>query len=226
MEAYIINLDKRTDRWENCLRELKKVNISATRVSALTPSKVENEKELFATRDIIAIWISHKKAMQAFLNSGASHALILEDDFSFRLKNIEKINDLFVKFNLDFLQIGFLLPHISDYCVYRIENLQDFFLKLLSHFKLKSFAKKHSITEQKNVPISLVLNGIRAGGHAYVINRRFAETCLLINSPTFLSTDGLFISLGIARNFKMARLRKSKVSQTNSPSSVVKRIKD
>jgi hypothetical protein len=225
MEAYIINLDERRDRWENCLAELNKCNLNPNRISALTPSLVDSETEQFASLDIIAIWKSHQNAMRVFLDSDSEYALILEDDFSLKIKDFDHLSSQFKKYELDFLQIGFLLPFITDYLNYKIENLQDVIFKLLSHLKFGSITSKHSINEQRSIPVDIVLNGIRAGGHAYIINRRFAKACLLMNTPTFLSTDGLFMALGVARNFRMARLRRSKVSQTNSPTSVTKRLK-
>jgi GR25 family glycosyltransferase involved in LPS biosynthesis len=225
MEAYIINLDERRDRWENCLAELNKCNLNPNRISALTPSLVDSETEQFASLDIIAIWKSHQNAMRVFLNSDLEYALILEDDFSLKIKDFNHLSSQFKKYELDFLQIGFLLPFITDYLNYKIENLQDVIFKLLSHLKFGSITSKHSINEQRSIPVDIVLNGIRAGGHAYIINRRFAKACLSMNTPTFLSTDGLFMALGVARNFRMARLRRSKVSQTNSPTSVTKRLK-
>lgn len=225
MEAYIINLDERRDRWENCLAELNKCNLNPNRISALTPSLVDSETEQFASLDIIAIWKSHQNAMRVFLDSDSEYALILEDDFSLKIKDFDHLSSQFKKYELDFLQIGFLLPFITDYLNYKIENLQDVIFKLLSHLKFSSITSKHSINEQISIPANIVLNGIRAGGHAYIINRRFAKACLLMNTPTFLSTDGLFMALGVARNFRMARLRRSKVSQTSSPTSVTKRLK-
>jgi len=225
MEAYIINLDERRDRWENCLAELNKCNLNPNRISALTPSLVDSETEQFASLDIIAIWKSHQNAMRVFLDSDSEYALILEDDFSLKIKDFDHLSSQFKKYELDFLQIGFLLPFITDYLNYKIENLQDVIFKLLSHLKFSSITSKHSINEQISIPANIVLNGIRAGGHAYIINRRFAKACLSMNTPTFLSADGLFMALGVARNFRMARLRRSKVSQTSSPTSVTKRLK-
>ena len=225
MEAYIINLDERRDRWENCLAELNKCNLNPNRISALTPSLVDSETEQFASLDIIAIWKSHQNAMRVFLDSDSEYALILEDDFSLKIKDFDHLSSKFKKYELDFLQIGFLLPFITDYLNYKIENLQDVIFKLLSHLKFSSITSKHSINEQISIPANIVLNGIRAGGHAYIINRRFAKACLSMNTPTFLSADGLFMALGVARNFRMARLRRSKVSQTSSPTSVTKRLK-
>lgn len=225
MEAYIINLDVRTDRWKNCLVELKKCNLNPNRISAFSPTAADNETEQLASLDIIAIWKSHQRAMRVFLDSDSEYALILEDDFSPKIKDFDHLSSLLKNHELDFLQIGFLLPFITDYINFKIENLQDIIFKFLSHLGFDVITSKHSISEQRGVPVSIVLNGIRAGGHAYIINRRFAKACLSMNTPTFLSTDGLFMALGIARNFRMARFRRSKVSQTNSPTSVNKRLK-
>jgi hypothetical protein len=79
--------------------------------------------------------------------------------------------------------------------------------------------------EQLGVPRKIVMNDIRAGGQAYFVSRNFASAAQSMNTPVFLSTDGLFMALGVSRNFKMARLRRMWISQTNSPSSVTQRFK-
>jgi hypothetical protein len=129
----------------------------------------------------------------------------------------------------DFIQVGFLITSRFEYFDFKFQNLFDIFKKILSFgffpiSKTEFLAHRLTISEQKSVPFELVLNDIRAGGHGYIISRRFAEAGLEMNEPVFFSTDGVFMALGKSRSFKMARFRKSLIDQTNSPTSVSQRF--
>jgi hypothetical protein len=100
-------------------------------------------------------------------------------------------------------------------------------LELVSDIPLlrrQKFFSRLLIREQRGIPFDFVLNDIRAGAHCYLINRKFAEFALGINTPIFLSTDLLYMSLGHMRSLNMSRVRKNMVSQSNSPSSVTERF--
>lgn len=225
MDVFVINLAHRTDRWRDCSIQSALLNANMVRVDAISSTDLENQNDLFTAPDVAATWKSHQKAMQKFLECKQDYALILEDDFVVKKEVSQKIYDLFEKGNFDFLQLGYLTPHFLDSILIMFWNLQDMILKFSALMNLDSLFKKYLISEQRDVPFSLVLNDIRAGGHAYIVSRKFAEACQLMNNPTFLSTDGMFMALGISRNFKTARLRKSRFGQSNSLSSVGKRFK-
>jgi hypothetical protein len=106
-------------------------------------------------------------------------------------------------------------------------TIRDQILKIMSRLILPKFlGAKFLIQEQKNVPFKFIKNDIRAGAHAYFVSKNFAMSMQEINSsPTFLSADQLYMSLGEMRTFNMVRLRKSQINQDSSPSSVINRFK-
>lgn len=89
--AYVINLDRRPDRWEIISANLDRIGVKAERIPAVDARLLERqeERELDADGDephrkvdvgaLACAW-SHRKAIRAFLDTSAPAALILEDD--------------------------------------------------------------------------------------------------------------------------------------------------
>lgn len=92
MKAYVINLDAVPERWEHMQRAFEGTPFSVVRVSAVSGRELrlpipEFDEEKFRRRHgrftnifEVACYLSHIKAMKAFLESGESHAMICEDD--------------------------------------------------------------------------------------------------------------------------------------------------
>jgi glycosyl transferase family 25 len=91
-QAYVINLKNATQRWSHMQQALQRVDIPYTRVEAVygdqlpEPIQSFNEKRFNILtgkqRNLreIGCYLSHINALQQFLLSTDSHALILEDD--------------------------------------------------------------------------------------------------------------------------------------------------
>lgn len=230
MKAYVINLEARTDRWRDAEKQAHFFPKGLTRVLAIEASSIPASEMIYLPSGVVATWKSHLFAYRRFLQDSAdSHCLILEDDFIIK-DSKEFVRSLDLSSGFDFLQLGFLTPHPSDY-VYRVVwDLQSVALRVLSSISTFPFVKNQGIMRSRSLlenakrPRKTVLHDIHAGGHAYVISRDFATGALGINNPVFLSTDGVFMSLAKSRAFKMGRVRKSLVGQSNSPSSVSARF--
>jgi len=92
MKAYVINLDSVPERWEHMQRAFAETPFSVVRVSAVSGRELklpipEFDEEKFRRRHgrltnifEVACYLSHIKAMKAFLDSDESHAIICEDD--------------------------------------------------------------------------------------------------------------------------------------------------
>lgn len=227
---YVINLKQRTDRWDSVLIESIKNKLDLTRVDAIVAGSIDASECTYMPPGVVATWKSHQSAFREFLSTSDSYCLVLEDDF-FVSKMSRKLYAVLQEgyASFDFIQIGFLITSRIEYIDFKFQNWYDILKKLFSfeffHFgRIKYVSKKLTISEQIGVPYGLVLNDIRAGGHAYIISRKFAEAGLKMNEPVFFSTDGVFMALGKSRSFKMARFRKSMINQTNSPTSVSQRF--
>jgi GR25 family glycosyltransferase involved in LPS biosynthesis len=230
MKAYVINLESRADRWNSVLAQSLKLELEIVRIDALPISSISEEKEGFVASGVAAIWLSHQKAMSIFLESGDTHGLILEDDFLIEKNFAHKLANISNFVNFDFIQIGYLKTSPFDAIACHVANVVDWLLKALAFsFKIgllrnARISKKLLVREQVGIPAWLIVNDIRAGGHAYVVSRKFAAAAQNMNIPIFISSDGYFMALGKMRSFLMYRLGRSLVSQSNSPTSVTDRF--
>lgn len=76
-KIYCINLDHRTDRWQQCEREFAKEDMTVERISAIYGDKEGNNR-------FIAFNKSQQKAIKKAIDDDAKNALVLEDDVVFK----------------------------------------------------------------------------------------------------------------------------------------------
>lgn len=81
LPVYVINLDRRPDRWAAMSAQMDRLGIEATRIPAIDKERLEGDPALLRMgAGHVACARSHYKAMQALVDCGAPAALILEDD--------------------------------------------------------------------------------------------------------------------------------------------------
>ena len=229
MRVYVINMENRTDRWEEVLGQEAKIGFSFTRIVVESRANVNLSIEKFSTLSVVSTWNSHMKAMKCFLATEDSHAIIFEDDFVLK----SSLKDLCAKINfdndVDFIQLGFLHTSPTQFLSIKLVNFFNVILRLTGYLAnfcptiFQGLTRKKLVRDNFNIPFNLIPNDIRAGAHAYIISRRFASSVQQFNSPTFLSADGAFMAIGWMRSFRMYRLRRNLIKQSNSISSVTDR---
>ena len=96
MRAFVINLDRAPERWTHMAAALALAGIEACRVSALdgktlrpTPAQYSAGRYRWlhgrtGTREEVGCYLSHLKALDEFLATDEEHALICEDDLTFK----------------------------------------------------------------------------------------------------------------------------------------------
>lgn len=95
LSIYLINLDSSTARLADADLELKKHDLSYERISAVDGRKFDvqsypnyhsSKAQYYTGRELlgseIGCYLSHKKALQRFVESGSAWGLILEDDLN------------------------------------------------------------------------------------------------------------------------------------------------
>lgn len=229
MRAYVINLKSRDDRWASVLQQSEKLGLPITRIEAVSKGDLDVTSPTFVASGVAATWKSHQLAMAAFLETSDEYGLIMEDDFLLtRSWNASRISRV-IELGADFFQFGYLVTSPMDRLELILANSLDVFLKVLnkvcslSNNLQRKLGSRLLLVEQKGLPLNIVPNDIRAGGQAYLVSRRFAEASKFMNTPAFTSADGMFITLGDVRSFRMFRFRKVLIAQSNSPTSVDKR---
>lgn len=93
LTTYLINLDSSTERLQKADAELKRQDIEYIRISAVDGRLFDVQEvaqynaaksNAYTGRDLIGseigCYLSHKKALEAFVASGSEYGLILEDD--------------------------------------------------------------------------------------------------------------------------------------------------
>lgn len=81
LPVYVINLDRRPDRWAAMRGRLDGLGMAAARIAAIDKTDLAGDPALQTMgAGHVACARSHYKAMQALVDSGAPAALILEDD--------------------------------------------------------------------------------------------------------------------------------------------------
>lgn len=229
MKVYIINLDSRKDRWLSATQQFNSLNLEAIRISAQDSTLLQNNENPFLADGVFAIWRSHQQALSRFLETDASHCMILEDDFILTKKYTSNRIAKFYESEFDLIQIGFLKFGFLDRFDVLVKNATDLIYKFLhkmsKYLPSLNLDSRLFISSQRGIDAGLVLANIRPGAHAYIVSRKMAEALLEINSPAFLSTDLLYMALGQMRSFKMVRTRRSIVGQSKSKSSIENRFR-
>jgi glycosyl transferase family 25 len=103
---YCINLDKRTDRWEKFLAEIKQINLeNVNRFSAIDGNNIINGTNLLNGE--LGVLLSHYELIKLAKEKNFDNILILEDDVVFT-HTASKLDEYMEKIpqNWDFIYFG------------------------------------------------------------------------------------------------------------------------
>jgi GR25 family glycosyltransferase involved in LPS biosynthesis len=224
--AFVINLDSRPDRWSESQVQFRGLPFVPERLPAVDASSATIRGVGYVKDAVAACNYSHRESWQRFLDSSAMYLFVLEDDFVITKKISSEIFNILISQDLDFLQVGFITSSLGEKISLGVENFRDALLKgillllKISNFRISLINQRLLLRERVGLQFNVVLNSAGAGTHAYIINRKIASELLKMNAPMFLSADDFFIALAKMRIFRMARFRQSKVSQSQSRSSI------
>ena len=95
-KVFVINLDRQPDRWEAMSEQLTRLGIGATRIPAIDKHKLRIDDPALdrLPKGPVACLRSHYRAVETFLDTDASAALIMEDDVEIGTEIVELISDL------------------------------------------------------------------------------------------------------------------------------------
>ena len=169
MDVYYINLDRRVDRRLQMEQRFSELNLLANRISAVQPSDLTSEQKLMCQRSLatsdpvveveLCCNLSHKRAFEAFLATGATHAAFFEDDVVIA----DDLPNLLSRIDSDGLPCDIL----------RIETYLD-----RCHYGVRPIA-------QFGRYVAHDMYGYTWGSAGYLINRKVAEAYLA--KPKLLS---------------------------------------
>jgi GR25 family glycosyltransferase involved in LPS biosynthesis len=211
MLIQVINLASRPDRLALIGSQLENVGLEFETLVAVDGRKTELETE-FLSKAEIGAFKSHVNAMRRQHETGAAYSLILEDDAALNMvvndKFLTKMMGLMDRNKIDILQIGF------------IEHFYSFSLRsgvLESIINLLNGRGRKDPSGYR-----YVIGEFRSGAHAYIVSSHLAEgISSAVSEPPLLPWDdwlGLMAKAQTHRNFRIARLAKSFVSQASRSS--------
>ena len=223
---YVINLEGRSDRRVKVTKSLNSLGLSFKFVKAIEANKLSKRKTSFnLTLPAQACWESHVLAMQAFLKTSSSHALIFEDDVV--LQKWDEVEELMLEIDFnkfDLLQFGFVNTGFIDRIHRNLMNFESIVFQLIYDLTRSQrnhrFQKRLRVSRREGMRFVLVAGDIRAGAQAYLISRELALKILQSASTPLVPIDGLLMSLSWTSKFKVARTLKNLIPQDNSPSSI------
>lgn len=227
--AFLINLDRRPDRWDEFTEKSSALEIPIERFSAVDGQDLA-KSELRSPTSIAACWMSHQEVAKKFLESDAEYCLVLEDDLDLTQESSHALNEIWKKDfqNIDLLQVGF--------CVHRNQlanrvnySIQVALGKNLLRLRLLQipFVQRMLVTlygyqlvnlQQINAPVAV--RTFELGTHAYFISRRFALAMIAFNNPVYLPADIAMMELSRIEKCNSFRLIASLIGQSNSPTSI------
>lgn len=218
LQILVINLESEVSRRLQCSKQLQ--GLEHEFISAIDGRGRPKEAGQLVTAPVEAIWLSHLKALNTFLNSKYEYCLILEDDFDLAsTQELKKNLRLVTKCQFDLVQLGWLT---TGYDVQILKNFEGFtyFVFRAFNYLSKFNSKMKRLTEGKlrptrasEVPSFAIPDSFLPGAHAYMVSRSFAKAVVELNSPTFLAADDFYMAIAKMRAFNTFRLRKSIVGQ-------------
>lgn len=189
VKLWVINLDRRPDRLSRMAAQLSDLNLSFEKITAVDALNQEGESVVngLLTASYSANWRSHQMALKAIGHQIEGFGLVLEDDAVLNPKinwpfMLEECARYMEQEEVDFLQLGFISP------IYRLSTprgVLDLVLALRSKRLVRS----------KKLGRWLVENETRAGAHAYLVRKPFAEALVGLNLPPALATDPFYEAL-------------------------------
>jgi GR25 family glycosyltransferase involved in LPS biosynthesis len=228
-QHYVINIDSSEERFTHFSRLNAEYGREVQRISAVTPKNTDLSQAIYVSQSVAACWESHLKLLRLFLQSDNDFAFVQEDDSILKKFESSHYVDFMKKNSIDFLQVGFLYGTIGRKIEILGKNLLHISLLIVkvifSRLQPSSnINKKVLVREIFTNHANLVPADVRAGTHAYLISRHFAEHVIRMNKPIFLAADDYFMAMSRMRSFAMYRLFKSKARQGSWTSTVVPNV--
>ena len=207
----IINLASRPDRLALMRSQLMNAGLDSETQVAVDGKNAKLESN-FLSMGEVGCFKSHVNAMRRQKETGSAYSLILEDDAvlspNVNEKFLSEMMNLMERNRLDILQIGFI-DHFYSFSLR--SGLLEALITVLNRRGKKDISG-----------IRFVVGEFRSGAHAYIVSARLAEgISSAVSEPPLLPWDdwlGLMAKAQTHRNFRIARLVKSVVSQASRSS--------
>ena len=176
LRAYIINLDRAPSRWKHIEESFEKTSLQLCRIPAVDGNTLmltcanfdANRFRRFHGRFLniyeVACYLSHMKAIQAFLKTNEEHALICEDDI-------------------------FVNPDLENVIAAALQERTSWNILRLTGLYLGNTVSVKKLTGEYSLAVQL---GRLKGAGAYILDRKAAEAFVKHLLPMWLPWDHAF----------------------------------
>ena len=129
--AYCINLDRRTDRWLHMSGMFERIGLTVERLPATDGQDpqaalvlAQHPAAALLSTGALACFESHRRAWQRLIDSGASHALVFEDDLLIApgLARFQQAGWIPPEVNLVKIETNGNRLHLARYPLYKISD--------------------------------------------------------------------------------------------------------
>lgn len=111
-KIYCINLDRREDRWRECLGKFKKYDLNVTRVPAVDGSTLSGAYCISLPE--LGCLLSHIMVFEDILKNDYQVSLIFEDDFELLVDWKQKLHDAFTNLPSDWDMLYLGCKHVAE----------------------------------------------------------------------------------------------------------------
>jgi GR25 family glycosyltransferase involved in LPS biosynthesis len=180
---------------------LESLGVNFEMIIAIDAETLRNRQTIFnLPLPAQACWESHVIAIEAFLKTGSSHAIVFEDDVLLHnWGTIEKMLSRKDFSNLDLVQFGYVNTGLIDRIQRNLINFESTIFQSLYYVSrnkpLNRFQKRLRVRRRVGMGFNLVAHDIRAGAQAYMISRNLAQVILQNSTTPLVPIDGLLMSL-------------------------------
>jgi len=180
-KIYCVNLDKRTDRWEESKEQFKKYNLNVDRFSAVDGSSVE-VKYGSLNDGQIGCALSHIEIIKSLKSDGFKNALVLEDDVQFHEELNKHLSHIMnqVPDNWDMLYFGGNHAGNNPSSLGKLVKVTENIFKTTHCFTTHSYAIKNTVYDKiiscfdGTAPIDTSFSRVQPYINCYVIRPHLA----------------------------------------------------
>jgi GR25 family glycosyltransferase involved in LPS biosynthesis len=178
---FCINLDRRTDRWSECIDEFKKHNLQVQRFSAVDGNDLRSLPGL--TKGNVGAIYSHRAVIQHAKDSNFENILILEDDIEFH----DDMNKLFSEYikelpsDWDMLFFGANHSQNNVWMVDPLIQVTDHVYKIIRSYANHCYVVKHTAYDKlidalsrKDKPNDVLVSDVQKELNCYLFRPHLA----------------------------------------------------
>lgn len=196
-QIYCINLERRSDRWEECLEEFKKYDLKVNRYKAFDGNKLSKIQGLNSGQ--VGTLYSHLGVVEYAKQNKFENILILEDDIQFDKNINQKFFEIVSEIPEDWDMILFGGNHSENnpWAPGKLFKITEHIYKVTHSLALHCYAVNNTIYDkvidifsEKSKPADVLISDIQRDINCYIIRPHLAW-----QRPSFSDLRQMFVDM-------------------------------